>query len=103
MSESRAVAVMGKLTFVDCDRAAGVVVPKQALLIIMEIVVVEGQIAGLISNSCAVAVRHLCPGKRKSVDNDITVGNENAFAVWYLLRGDHVHHAANPLECYVRV
>src|SRR3954468_14184826 len=74
-------AVKRKLAVVDLDAADNIRRGEQSILIVVEITVVEDKVAAFVADAGAIAVDHSGSGKRKIVDCDIAVGDENGFTV----------------------
>ncbi len=95
-------AVVGEFRMIDGDGADGrrarIGAAEQAVLVVMEVVVVEGEIAGLVANARTIAVGHGGAGERHIVDGDVGVGREDRLAVGRRLGRHQIDHAADTLD-----
>src|SRR4051812_1079442 len=76
-----ASAVKGEFAVINRESAGRPCPAEQTILVVVEITIVEGQIAALIANSGAVGIRYLGTGKLKVVNRNIAAGDENRLAV----------------------
>src|ERR1044072_6809304 len=81
MSLAVTSAVIGKLAVVNRESAGWRWCAEQAILVVMEIAIVESKIAAFIANSGSVAIGYLCTRELKVVDYDVTTGNKDCLAV----------------------
>src|SRR4051812_7051456 len=98
-----ATAIKGEFAIINRESAGRPCPAEQPILVVVEITIVEGQIAALIANSGAVGIRYLGTGKFKVVDRDIAAGNENRLAVRDQAGRYHRDHPADPLQGYILV
>src|SRR5689334_24809600 len=98
MSLAVTSAVIGKLAVVNRESAGWRWCAEQAILVIMEIAIVEGKIAAFIANSGSVAIGYLCTRELKVVDCDVAISDENRLAVRDQAGRYHRDHPAHPLQ-----
>src|SRR4051812_30159677 len=93
-----AAAVEPKLAVIDRDIAGRICSAEQAILVVMGITIIEGEIATLEADSGAVAVTYRRSRKFEVVDCDIATGDEDGFAVWNQTGRNQLDHPTGPLQ-----
>src|ERR1044071_9159635 len=69
----------------------------------MKVVIVEDEIAGLVTNPGTILVGYLSTGKREVLDRVIASRDQDGLPIGNMLGADKVNHAANPSQGYVGV
>src|SRR3954471_4141922 len=88
-------SIMVEFAVIDCDGPIGGGRSKQALLIIVKVIIVEDEIAGLITDPGSIPIAYLCPGEYEVVDRVVPSGDKHSLAIRDLLGANHIHHTAD--------